>query len=66
MAAPLTALGNPTARFAWSADAQASFDALKLALSSTATGESYFASGTDPKRQYTWVATMRRYVMAYE
>ena len=34
MAAPLTALGSPTARFAWSADAQASFDAIKLAPSS--------------------------------
>ena len=33
MATPLTALGSPTARFAWSADAQASFDVLKLALS---------------------------------
>ena len=34
LAAPLTALGSPTARFAWSPAAQASFDALKLALSS--------------------------------
>ncbi len=34
IAAPLTALGSPTARFAWSPAAQASFDALKLALSS--------------------------------
>ena len=34
VAAPLTALGSPTARFAWSPAAQASFDALKLALSS--------------------------------
>jgi len=34
IAAPLTALGSPTARFCWSADAQASFDALKAALSS--------------------------------
>ena len=34
LAAPLTALGSPTARFLWTADAQASFDALKLALSS--------------------------------
>jgi hypothetical protein len=34
LAAPLTALGSPTARFVWTADAQASFDALKLALSS--------------------------------
>ena len=33
VAAPLTALGSPTARFAWSPSAQASFDALKLALS---------------------------------
>jgi hypothetical protein len=30
--APLTALGSLTARFAWSPAAQASFDALKLAL----------------------------------
>jgi hypothetical protein len=30
----LTALGSLTARFAWSPAAQASFDALKLALSS--------------------------------
>jgi hypothetical protein len=34
LAAPLTALGSPTARFAWTPEAQASFDALKLALSS--------------------------------
>ena len=34
VAAPLTALGSPTARFAWTPEAQASFDALKLALSS--------------------------------
>jgi hypothetical protein len=34
LAAPLTALGSLTARFAWSPAAQASFDALKLALSS--------------------------------
>jgi len=34
LAAPLTALGSPTARFVWTADAQASFDALKRALSS--------------------------------
>ena len=34
LAAPLTALGGPAARFVWSPDAQASFDALKLALSS--------------------------------
>ena len=31
---PLTALGNPTARFVWTPAAQASFDALKGALSS--------------------------------
>ena len=34
VAAPPTALGSPTARFAWIPEAQASFDALKLALSS--------------------------------
>ena len=34
VAAPLTALGSPTARFVWTQEAQASFDALKLALSS--------------------------------
>ena len=34
LAAPLTALGSPNARFAWTPEAQASFDALKLALSS--------------------------------
>jgi len=34
LAAPLTALGSPTARFVWTPEAQASFDALKLALSS--------------------------------
>ncbi len=33
VAAPLTALGSPTAKFAWSSAAQASFDALKVALS---------------------------------
>ena len=34
VAAPLMALGSPTARFAWSPTAQASFNVLKLALSS--------------------------------
>ncbi len=34
IAAPLTALGSPTARFEWTPATQASFDALKLALSS--------------------------------
>ena len=34
LAAPLTALGSPNARFDWTAAAQTSFDALKLALSS--------------------------------
>ena len=33
VAAPLTALGSPTAKFTWSSAAQASFDALKVALS---------------------------------
>ena len=33
VAAPMTALGSPTAKFAWSPAAQASFDTLKLALS---------------------------------
>ncbi len=35
LAAPLTALGSPTARFAWTPEAQASFDALKRALSTS-------------------------------
>ena len=34
LATTLTALGSPTARFAWTPKAQASFDALKLALAS--------------------------------
>ena len=34
VAAPLTALGSPAARFRWTREEQASFDALKLALSS--------------------------------
>ncbi len=34
IAAPLTALGSPTARFVWSSEAQLSFDSLKQALSS--------------------------------
>ena len=34
VAAPLTALGSPTARFSWTVEAQASFDALTLAFSS--------------------------------
>ena len=34
LAAQLTALGNPTARFTWTAAAQQSFDTLKQALSS--------------------------------
>ena len=34
MAAPLTTLGSPTALFVWTPEAQTSFDALKLALSS--------------------------------
>ena len=34
VAAPLTALGSPTARFVWDPEAQASFEALKQALSS--------------------------------
>ncbi len=33
LAAPLTPLGSPKARFAWSPEAQASFDALKWDLS---------------------------------
>jgi hypothetical protein len=33
IAAPLTVLGSPTARFAWSPAAQASFNALKVVLS---------------------------------
>ena len=34
VAAPLTALGSPTARFVWTPEEQASFEALKQALSS--------------------------------
>jgi hypothetical protein len=34
-AAPLMALGSPTARFAWTPEVQASFDALKRALSTS-------------------------------
>ncbi len=34
LAAPLTPLGSPTARFVWTPATQTSFDALKLALSS--------------------------------
>ena len=34
IAAPLTAMGSPTARSVWSPEAQASFDTLKQALSS--------------------------------
>ena len=34
IAAPLTALGSPTARFTWGPEEQASFDTLKAALSS--------------------------------
>ncbi len=35
LAAQLTALGSPTARFVWTPEVQASFDALKLALSTS-------------------------------
>ncbi len=35
LAAPLTALGSPAARFAWTLEAQASFDALKRAFSTS-------------------------------
>jgi hypothetical protein len=46
IAAPLTALGSPTARFAWTPAAQASFDALKLALSTLPVLRSF-----DPSRR---------------
>ena len=46
VAAPLTALGSPTARFAWSPAAQASFDALKLALSTAPVLRTF-----DPRRR---------------
>jgi hypothetical protein len=35
LAAPLTALGSPNARFKWTTAAQASFEVLKLVLSTT-------------------------------
>ena len=35
LAAPLTALGSPMARFTWGPEQQASFDVLKSALAST-------------------------------
>ena len=53
VAAPLTALGSPTARSAWTPEAQASFDALKLALSSAPVLRSF-----DPTRRA--VTTDRR------
>ena len=46
VAAPLTALGSPTAKFAWSPAAQASFDALKLALSTAPVLRTF-----DPRRR---------------
>ena len=46
VAAPLTALGSPTARFVWSPAAQASFDALKLALSTAPVLRTF-----DPRRR---------------
>jgi hypothetical protein len=46
LAVPLTALGSPTARFAWTPEAQASFDSLKLALSTPPVLSTF-----DPHRQ---------------
>ena len=46
VAAPLTALGNPTARFVWDPEAQASFEALKQALSSAQVLRTF-----DPRRR---------------
>jgi hypothetical protein len=46
VAAPLTALGSPTARFAWSPEVQASFDTLKRALSSAPVLRTF-----DPRRK---------------
>jgi hypothetical protein len=46
IAVPLTALGSPAARFAWTPAAQASFDALKLALLTSPVLRTF-----DPSRQ---------------
>jgi len=46
VAAPLTALGSPTARFVWSPEAQESFEALKQALSSAPVLRTF-----DPRRR---------------
>jgi hypothetical protein len=53
--AKLAALGSPTARFAWTPEAQASFDALKLALS-TAPGPQ---GGADDDASNIAVAAIR-------
>ena len=47
VAAPLTALGSPNARFLWTTETQSSFDALKLALSPApvAPGSAHHRSG---------------------
>ena len=53
LAALQTALGSPKARFMWTEDAQASFDALKLALSSAPVLRRTF----DPARRHGAVLT---------
>ncbi len=53
LTAPLTALGSPTARFTWSPAAQASFDALKLALSTSPVLRTF-----DPSRRAVLTKTL--------
>ncbi len=59
VAAPLTALGSPTARFARTPATQASFDALKLALSSAPVLRTF-----DPARRAVLTTDMRNISVA--